>query len=332
MTHDVPGRRSRQNLRNRGNLRIAFGNRQSACYAYRMRNKGFHYAAAAYTLWGFFPIFWKALQAAPALEILAHRVVWSLGFVLLVMAFRKRWTWLRPALHNKRILLTFLATGTLLSINWFTYIWGVNAGYIVETSLGYFINPLINVLLGVIFLGERMRGWQWTAVSLAAIGVLYLTILYGSLPWIALTLAFSFGFYGLLRKTAALESLEGLGLETAVMFFPALAYLVYLELVGKGSFGHVDGTISLLLTLAGVITAVPLWLFAMGARQVTLVTLGLLQYIAPTLQFLIGVFIYDESFSRSQLIGFGLIWLALLLYSAEGLLTARRKRRLSYVG
>ncbi len=175
-------------------------------------------------------------------------------------------------------------------------------------------------------------GWQWTAVSLAAIGVIYLTIRYGSLPWIALTLAFSFGFYGLLRKTAPLEALEGLGLETAVMFFPALAYLIYLELAGKGSFGHASGMTSLLLMLAGVITAVPLWLFALGARRVTLVTLGLLQYIAPTIQFLIGVFIYGEPFSGGQMIGFGLIWLALLLYSTEGLLTARKKRQLSYVG
>jgi chloramphenicol-sensitive protein RarD len=332
MTHDVPGGRSRQNLFNPGNLRIAFGNRQSACYAYRMRNKGFHYAAAAYTLWGFLPIFWKALHTVPALEILAHRMVWSLGFVLLVLAYKRRWAWLRPALHNKRTLLIFLATGVVLSLNWFTYIWAVNAGYIVETSLGYFINPLINVLLGVIFLGERMRGWQWTAVSLAAIGVIYLTIRYGSLPWIALTLAFSFGFYGLLRKTAPLEALEGLGLETAVMFFPALAYLIYLELAGKGSFGHVAGMTSFLLALAGVITAVPLWLFALGARRVTLVTLGLLQYIAPTIQFLIGVFIYGEPFSGGQMIGFGLIWLALLLYSTESLLTARKKRQLSYVG
>lgn len=297
-----------------------------------MRNRGFHFAAAAYTMWGFFPIYWKVLHSVPALEILAHRMVWSLGFVLLVLAYKRRWSWLRPALRSKRTLLTFLATGTVLSLNWFVYIWGVNAGFIVETSLGYFINPLVNVLLGVFFLGERMRGGQWTAVSLAALGVIYLTILYGSLPWIALALAFSFGLYGLLRKTAPLEALEGLGLETAIMFFPALAYLVYLEIVGSGSFGHVDWTTSLLLALAGVITAVPLWLFALGARRVTLVMLGLLQYIAPTLQFLIGVFVYHESFTRSQMVGFGLIWLALLMYSAEGLLNARKKRQLSYIG
>ena len=297
-----------------------------------MRNKGFHYAAAAYTLWGFLPIFWKSLQTVPALEILAHRMVWSLGVVLLLLAYKRRWDWLRPALHNKRTLLTFLATGTILSLNWLTYIWAVNAGYIVETSLGYFINPLINVLLGVIFLGERMRGWQWTAVTLAAVGVIYLTIRYGSLPWIALTLALTFGFYGLLRKTAPLEALEGLGLETAVMFFPALAFLIYLEVVKKGSFGHVEWTTSLLLASAGMITAVPLWLFALGARRITMVTLGLLQYIAPTIQFLIGVFIYDEPFSRGQMVGFSIIWLALMLYSIDGLLTARKKRQLRLVG
>lgn len=297
-----------------------------------MRNRGFYFAAAAYTLWGFFPIYWKVLQAVPALEILAHRVVWSLGFVLLVLAVKKRWAWLKPALRSKRTLLTFLASGTLLSVNWFTYIWGVNAGFIVETSLGYFINPLVNVLLGVAFLGERMRGWQWTAVALAALGVLYLTIMYGSLPWIALTLAFSFGTYGLLRKTAPLEALEGLGLETAVIFLPALGYLIYLELNRQGSFGHVDGLTSFLLALAGVVTAVPLWFFAIGARQVTLVTMGLLQYTAPTLQFLIGVFIYDEPFSRTQQVGFSLIWLALILYSAEGLLHTRKKHHYGYVG
>ncbi|MCB9422152.1 MAG: EamA family transporter [Ardenticatenaceae bacterium] len=182
------------------------------------------------------------------------------------------------------------------------------------------------------FPGERMRAGQWTAVSLAAVGVLYLTILYGSLPWIALTLAFSFGTYGLLRKTAPLEALEGLGLETAVMFIPALAYLIYLQVTGQAAFGHSGWTTSLMLAFAGVITAVPLWFFAIGARQVTLITLGLLQYIAPTLQFLIGVFVYHEPFSRTQMVGFGLIWLALLLYSAEGILTARKKRQLGVVG
>ncbi|MEJ2749484.1 MAG: EamA family transporter RarD, partial [Anaerolineae bacterium] len=284
------------------------------------------YAAAAYTLWGFLPIFWKALHSVPALEILAHRMVWSLTFVLVVLTLKRRWTWLKPALHSRRTLITFLATGALLSLNWFTYIWAVNAGYIVESSLGYFINPLVNVLLGVIFLGERMRGWQWTAVSLAAVGVLYLTFHYGSLPWIALTLAFSFGFYGLLRKTAPLEALEGLGMETAVMFVPAVSYLIYLELTGRAAFGHGSWTTTFLLLLAGVVTAVPLWLFALGARRVTLVTRGLLQYIAPTLQFLIGVFVYNEPFSRAQMLGFSIIWLALLLYSAESVVTARKRR------
>ena len=291
-----------------------------------MENRGFFHAVGAYTLWGFFPVYWKTLQTVPALEILAHRMVWSLVFVVLVLAYKRRWRWLQPVLHDGRTLLTFLATASLLALNWFTYIWAVNAGYIVETSLGYFINPLFNVLLGVLFLRERVRFWQWLAIGVAAAGVLYLTISYGALPWIALTLATTFGFYGLLRKTAALNALEGLSLEAAVLFLPALGYLLYLETTGRGSFGHVTGMMSGLLALAGVITAVPLWWFALGARHVTLVTLGLLQYIAPTIQFLLGVFVYDEPFSRAQMVGFGLIWLALLIYSTESVLVYRQTR------
>ena len=290
-----------------------------------MKDKGFLYAVGAYTLWGFFPIYWKWLHAVPALEILAHRMAWSLLFVAAALAYKRRWQWVRPALKNKRILLTFFTSAFFLSVNWFTYIWAVNAGFIIETSLGYFINPLFNVLLGVVFLRERARPWQWAAIGLAGVGVLYLTIRYGALPWIALTLSGSFGIYGFLRKTAALEALEGLSLETAVLFFPALGYLLYLESTGQGAFGHAGGTTSLLLALAGVVTAVPLWLFALGARRMTMVTLGLLQYIAPTIQFLIGVLVYGEVFTRTYQVGFSLIWGALLIYSVESVLTARRQ-------
>ncbi len=293
-----------------------------------MRNKGFLYAVGAYTLWGFFPIYWRWLVDVPAMEILAHRMTWSLVFVVAALTFKRRWDWLRPALKDRRTLLTFLVSAFFLAINWFTYIWAVNAGFIIETSLGYFINPLLNVLLGVLFLRERVRGWQWAAIALAGAGVLYLTFSYGKPPWIALTLAGSFGMYGLLRKTAVLDALEGLSLETALLFLPALGYLLYLQGTGQGSFGSVDGQTTILLALAGVATAVPLWLFALGARRVTLVTLGLLQYIAPTLQFLIGVFIFGELFGRAQMVGFGFIWLALLIYSADGILTARRQARL----
>lgn len=290
-----------------------------------MKDRGFLYALSAYLLWGFLPIFWKAVQTVPALEILAHRMVWSLVFLATVLVVKRRWEWIRPLFHNRRTLLTFLVTSSLLSLNWFTYIWAVNAGFIIETSLGYFINPLLNVLLGVLFLRERVRPRQWAAIVIAAAGVVYMTISYGALPWISLTLAGSFGLYGLLRKTAALEALEGLSLEMLILFIPALGYLLYLAFTGQGSFGHTSGTTSLLLALAGVVTAVPLWLFALGARRVTLVTLGLLQYIAPTIQFLIGVFVYGEVFTRTYQVGFSFIWVALLIYSVESIWTARRK-------
>jgi chloramphenicol-sensitive protein RarD len=283
-------------------------------------------------MWGLFPLYWKTLQHVPALEILSHRMTWSLGFVLLLLLLRRRWDWLKTAVHTPRTLLLFFASATLLSVNWFVYIWGVNAGFIVETSLGYFINPLVSVLMGVVFLGERLRRWQWLAIGLAAAGVIYLTIQYGALPWISLTLASSFALYGLIRKTAPLGSLEGLSLETALMFFPALGYLIYLEVVGTAAFGHVNGLTTWLLGFAGVATAVPLLFFAAGARLIKLATIGILQYIAPTLQFLIGVFIYHEPFTLDRLVGFSFIWLALVIYSGENILFSRRHPRLYPVG
>ena len=281
-------------------------------------------AACAYILWGLLPLYWKALQGVPALQILAHRMTWSLGFVLLLLLARRQWRWLGPAVRNRRILLTYTCSALLLALNWYLYIWAVNSGHIVESSLGYFINPLVNVLLGVLFLKERLRIGQGLAIGLAASGVLYLTITLGALPWIALVLATTFGIYGLLRKTAALNSLEGLTLETLVFFPAALAYLVFLETQQRAAFAHASLTTTLLLAGAGAVTAIPLLLFAAGARRITMTTLGLLQYIAPTLQFLIGVFIYQEQVTPARLIGFGLIWLALGLYSAEGWIQSRR--------
>ena len=294
-------------------------------------NKGILYAGAAYLLWGLFPIYWKALQNVPATEILGHRMVWSLGFVLLLLAVRRHWKWVKTAVSTPRTLFTFIASGVLLAINWLTYIWGVNAGFVVETSLGYFINPLVSVLLGVFFLRERLRIGQWTAVFIAFVGVVYLTVIYGQLPWIALTLAFSFGMYGLLRKTAVLNSVEGLSMETAVLFPFAFGYLIYLQVTGQAVFGHATWTTSLLLAATGVVTAVPLLLFAAGARRINLSTIGLLQYIAPTIQFLLGVFLYGEPFSMQQLIGFSLIWLALFVYSMEGVRNGRKLRLQSAV-
>lgn len=292
-------------------------------------NKGIVYAAGAYILWGLLPLYWKALHDVPSTQIVAHRLVWSLVFVGLALTLRRNWGWLGKAIRQPRVLLTFALSGALLTVNWLVYIWGVNAGFIVETSLGYFINPLVNVLLGFLILKERLRPAQWAALGVALAGVLYLTFSYGAFPWIALTLAFSFGIYGLIRKTAALNSAEGLFVETAVFFLPALGFLLLQESRGVGALGHLDATTTLLLIGAGAATSIPLILFAAGARRITLTTLGLLQYVAPTLQFLIGVVIYHEPFGAGRLVGFGLIWLALVLYTAESLIVHRRKAALA---
>lgn len=287
-------------------------------------NKGIVYTVAAYVLWGLLPLYWKALQAVPALEILAHRIIWSLILVAGILTLGHKWAFIGPALRNKKTVLAFVASGSLLAVNWFTYIWGVNAGFIVETSLGYFINPLVSILLGYFILHERLRPSQWAALALALAGVLYLTFNYGSFPWIALTLAFSFGTYGLLRKMAALNSAEGLAMETAVLFLPALAYVLVLQARGVGSFATINLSTTTLLILSGAATSIPLLLFAGGARRIPLTTLGVLQYVAPTLQFLIGVLVYNEDFGTTRLIGFSIVWLAIILYTAEGIIHHRR--------
>ncbi len=283
-------------------------------------NKGILYGIGAYALWGVFPIYWKLLKSVPPLEIVGHRAVWSFVFVSVYVAATNAWGGFRPVRSKPKILLVYFATGTLLSGNWLIYVWAVNNGFIVESSLGYFINPLVNVLLGMIFLREKLRPWQWIAVGLAAVGVVYLTVSYGSLPWIALSLAFSFGFYGLIKKMAALESIPGFALETGFMFIPALGLLLFLEFSGRGAFGHQSALVTLLLALAGVATGLPLLWFGAAARRIHLSTLGFLQYIAPTFQFLIGVLIYGEDFSPDRLIGFCVIWGALLIFSVEGVL------------
>ena len=290
--------------------------------------KGVLAALSAYLLWGFFPIYWKSIHTVPAFEILCHRVVWSMLFLIIILSVRKHWNWLRPALAAPKTILPFVASAFILAGNWLTYIWGVNSGHIVETSLGYFINPLVNVLLGVIFLKERLRKIQWLSIVMAFIGVLYLTFQYGQFPWIALTLAFSFGFYGLMRKTARLSSLEGLSVEMAVLFLPALVFISYFESQGSGSFLAGSAFTKTLLPVSGLVTSIPLLLFAYGARNITLTTLGLLQYIAPTLQLMVGVSIYLESFPKTRIIGFTFIWLALFVYSIEGLLVAKSRKNM----
>ncbi len=290
--------------------------------------RGMWYAAGAYIAWGLLPIFWRSLHTLPALEILAHRVAWGFVVGVILVSARGGWGWLPGVLRTPRTLLTFVATAVLLSFNWFVFIWAVNAGYIVETSLGYFINPLVNVLLGRIFLNERLRGGQALAIGVALLGVLYLTVQYGSLPWIALALASSFAGYGLLRKTAALGSLEGYTLESIILFLPALGYLLYLESQGAGAYGHAGLGMTILLSCAGVVTAVPLLMFAAGARRISFTLLGILQYIAPSMQFTLGVLVYGEHLDTARLIGFCIIWAALALYTFEGIRNAAGAARL----
>lgn len=293
-------------------------------------NKGIVYGIGAYTLWGVLPIFWKLLHSVPPLEIVSHRVVWSFIFVFLVVVISKDWQSFAQLRQRPKILLAYLATAIVLSINWLVYVWAINAGYIVESSLGYFINPLVNVLLGVVFLREKLRLWQWIPVGLATLGVLYLTVSYGALPWIALTLAFSFGTYGLIKKTAALSSIPSFTIETGFMFVPALGMLLYLEFVGRGAFGHQTPLVTLMLVLAGVATGLPLLWFGAAARMIHLSTLGFLQYIAPTFQFLIGVLLYGEDFSQDRIIGFCIIWVALLMFTIDGGVNHRRSTLAAY--
>ncbi len=295
-------------------------------------NKGLFYAAGAYVIWGLLPLYWKALGDVPAAQILAHRIVWALVVALVLVGVRGQWAWLPAVVRTPRTLLTFIATATLITINWGVYIWAVNDGHIVETSLGYFINPLVSVLLGVAVLRERLRIAQGVAVAVAAAGVLYLTFEYGSLPWIALTLAFSFGLYGLLRKTARLNSLQGFTVETVLLFVPALGFLLFQETQGQGAFLHTGPVNAALLAFSGVMTAVPLLLFADAARRIRLTTLGLLQYIAPTIQFMLGILVYHEPLSTERLVGFGIIWLALVIYSIEGIVQGRSDARVKAAG
>lgn len=294
--------------------------------------KGVLYALGSYILWGFLPLYMKALTSAGALEILAHRVIWSLLLLGFALTVTRNWVWLGEVMRTPRVVLMFGVTALLLSINWLTYIWSVVHNYVIDGTLGYFMTPLVNVLFGVVFLHERLRPGQTMAVVLAALGVVYLTTTAGVLPWIGLTLAFSFSGYALLRKIADLDSMRGLTLETIFLAAPGLVYLGYLEVGGYGHFGHGDVRTTLLLAGAGIITAVPLLLFAAGARRIPLATLGVLQYIAPTIQFVIAVLLFGEALTPVRLVGFGFIWLALIIYAFEGFWERQRQATWQYAG
>ena len=283
-------------------------------------------AALAYILWGLFPLYIKQIAEVPALQIVLHRSFWSLVFMAGLLALLRRFAWLPPVLRQPRTLAVFALSSLLLAGNWLLYVWAVNADRLLDASLGYFINPLVNVVLGYAVLHERPRPLQWAAVALAAAGVLWLAVGAGHLPWISIVLALSFGLYGLLRKTATLGAVEGLALETLLLAPLAGAGLVWLALQGQGVFGQGNWRLDGLLLLAGPFTAIPLLLFASGARRVSMATLGLLQYLGPSIQFVLGVFLYHEPLSASRAVGFVLIWAALALYSAESWRVLRRSR------
>ncbi|WP_461208732.1 EamA family transporter RarD [Desulfocurvus sp. DL9XJH121] len=290
------------------------------------RTRGAASATLAFLLWGLLPVYWKCLGQVPALEILCHRIVWSLAFVALALAATRRFGELRAALASRRTVGILCLTSALVSVNWFTYIWAVNAGHVVEASLGYYINPLVNVVLGFMFLGERPGRVQVLAILLAAAGVSVQVLAHGQVPWIALLLAVSFGLYGLARKVVRVESLPGLFFETAALGLPAAIWLLHLGLTGQGALGSQGTGTDALLVGAGVVTALPLAAFAHAARRLSLVTVGVFQYMAPTCMFLLGVFVYREPFSQAHLMTFLLIWAGIAVYTADGYARLRRLR------
>ena len=272
---------------------------------------------AAFVAWGLVPVYWKLLRYIPAGEILAHRFVWTCAFMVLLLSWQTRWPEVMANLRSRRTAFFCAASGVAISINWFTFIWAVNAGHVLETSLGYFMTPLMNVILGAVFLRERLTRAQLTSVVLATGAVLYRTFGFGHPPWIALTLCFSFGFYGLLRKVSGAAAIPGLFLETTMMVPPALAWLLFLAPEAGRHFGAATPALSLLLVSTGVVTGVPLLWFAHAARHLRLTTLGFLQYLSPSCSFFLGIFAFHEPFRPAQLITFVLIWIALAIFTAD---------------
>lgn len=276
---------------------------------------GVFYAIAAFTLWGLLPLYWKALKLVPSGEILAHRIVWSFIFVMIMLLTKGR---LKNILHifsRKRDMVRLFIGSLLLSVNWYTYIWAVNHNHVVESSLGYYINPLFSVFLGMVILKERLNNWQKLSLILASAGVVIITLQSGKAPWIALILAFSFGLYGLAKKMVKIDAMEGLAIETAFVTPIALTYILFQQYGGYGSFGTISLQYTLLLVGAGIATATPLIWFAQGAKRIPLSMVGFIQFLAPTMMLLLGVFLYHETFSNIHFLSFGFIWTGLLIYS-----------------
>ena len=291
--------------------------------------RGFLLGAAAYAMWGMFPLYWTLLEPAGAVEILAHRVFWSLAVMAALVVVLRRRRQFRAILADPRTRNILTLAAVVIAINWGGYIWGVNNGHVVETSLGYFINPLVTVLMGVFIIGERLRTMQWVAMAIASLAVLGLTLELGRPPWVALVLAFSFGTYGLAKKKANAGAVESLALETLIIAPIALAYIVFLSSRGESTFGTEGSGHALLLVSTGIITAIPLICFGAAATRVTMTTLGMLQYLAPTLQFALGVSIFDEPMPRTRLLGYVLVWVALAIFTFESVKHRRRQLRLT---
>jgi len=291
------------------------------------RRVGVAAGLGAYLLWGVFPLYFPLLEPAGGLEIVAHRVAWSLLFIGLLLTVRRGWDQVRSTIADRRALLVLAAAAVLIAVNWLVYVYAVNSGHVVEASLGYFINPLVSVLLGVVVFRERLRRLQWVAVAVAVLAVVVLTVDYGHPPWIALALAVSFGLYGLMKKVVRVEAAPGLFVETAVVFVPALVVMGLLESNGEAAFAHAGAGHAFLLVSSGLATAVPLLLFAAATRRVPLSTVGLLQYVTPLMQLSIGVFVYGEPMPPARLVGFAIVWLALAVFTVDSLRQARTNRR-----
>ncbi len=290
-----------------------------------MNNAGFFYALLAYLIWGIVPLFWRELEHVPSTEIVAHRMVWSCLMVLLFIVLMREWRQMMGLLQKPDVLLRLLAASILISINWAIYIWAVNNGQIVEGSMGYYINPLLNVLFGVCFFGETLRPRQLMAVLLAALGVAYLIFVHDQVPYVALSLALTFSCYGAVKKTISTSATHGMAIETGLLILPAIGYLIYLHMSGLGSSG-IELRTDAMLALGGLVTLTPLVLFAMAAQRISMTALGMTQYLGPSLQLLIGVMVFQEPFGTDRQIAFGLIWMALAIYSLDQFFNQRKRR------
>ena len=294
-------------------------------------NRGHFYAFSAYTLWGLLPLYWQRLHEVPAMQVVAHRIVWSCLVLVPIVALGGQWTAIAHAFRDRRVLSRQLVAALLVCTNWLGFVWAVTHDRILESSLGYFINPLMSIVVAVLLLGERLRNIQWAAVSLAALGVVWLAFQHGQVPWVALSLATTFCLYSFVKKTTALHPITSLSIETWALFIPALGFLVYEHARGRGGWLNGDVLADALLIGSGVATTIPLLLFAAGAQLIPLSTTGLLQYVGPTLQFILGVWVFHEAFSAAKLIGFALVWTALIIYVADTLRNLQKQKILTEI-